>query len=171
MTIYWSLASVPELASLSAARRDSLWRECRHATTKLAIGCATSAAIVFAALVFRFVFKSQGGTGLEALGEALFCSQIFLLFCLLVLPFVFQHINIARSLPEIRKRISGQCRFCKREVHPTPKKCSRCGHMVEIQRIELELPVEKVPRILVVRSNKPLPRRPFRLPNRKITSL
>jgi hypothetical protein len=118
MPIYWSPKSVPELAALPKARSEAIWRQ----VMKLKPGywwfwlLFLVGWVVVLSFLVELMIPAAGPWKAIVVGLS---GAVFVI--------VNTHFRIARSLPEIRKRIGGLCLQCGYDIQATPDRCPECG--------------------------------------------
>jgi hypothetical protein len=166
MTIYWSLKSVPELATLSQERREEIWTSCGGRMTRISLLVGISGCICCMCLALINVVSNPD---YPVLNVSL--SGVLPMAWTLAFAVISTHLRIRWSLPEIQKRVASVCSRCGYDIRATPDNCPECGLMVEKKKSDLEAAIQKIPQILVMRSDTLVPRKQFRVPGRKITAL
>ena len=121
MIFYWSINSVPEVAALPKAQRDEMINEFHWRTT-----------LWWANFVVGFPVAIGATYLINASGLALFqrspLSECVAMGSFITIPgILLAHLYIAKSLPEIRKRIGGLCTNCGYDIRATPDRCPECG--------------------------------------------
>ncbi|MDB5292433.1 MAG: hypothetical protein JWL69_3674 [Phycisphaerales bacterium] len=129
MSFYWSLNSVPEIATLTKQRRKEILREIEsrprgHWYWAVRLPCTFG---IF--WIARRTFPFYGG---------LFVARLAVIGALIcTLTAVLNHFWITKSLPEIRKLAGGLCRSCGYDLRATPDRCPECGEEAPAESKEI----------------------------------
>jgi hypothetical protein len=124
MAFYWSINSVPELASLSKARRKEIWRECRKLkplTWQFWIILAMGWAVIIVGLDELFPINPRPFVTFHL------WNALRILICFGVVGIIERHFKIVTLLPDIRKRVGGLCLHCGYDLRGSPDLCPECG--------------------------------------------
>jgi hypothetical protein len=127
MKLYWSYASVPELARLPKRQQERIWLESRRFRSLPAWYWLSFVGLFAIAMVRpQFVLTVPNHPSLSYHVSKMFNGGITGI-SISIWWLVGLQLLIASALPEIRKRATHICGICGYDLRATPDRCPECG--------------------------------------------